>query len=170
MFRVYVLAALLGGSCLGPAAAEAQTVDDLTAMGRQIAVSFDTVNGHPAQSLTGFDCVISHLCSSEEYPEEYAAAIATGLAEALDIPLESPGVEPTVCPWGPADAEGRHGLTTQFILVDLAPNSATVLVTGRCVSSRGLRPLGFVQGHVYQLRKSLDGEWAVISSELRVIS
>lgn len=172
MHRLSALTGLIAATLLLPITASAQSTDDFAAIGRQIALSFDATNGHPAQALTGAECR-GGLCGEAGGMDEHdqvASAIATGLAGSLDIPVEAPGVEPTVCPWGAEDAEGRHGLTTRFGVIDAAPDAATVLVTSSCVSSRGLRPLGFVQGHVYHLEKALDGSWAVTSTELRFIS
>ena len=89
---------------------------------------------------------------------ELANLVARGVAEGLDVPLESPDSPATRCEWAAGDGEGAVGLSIGLGVVSATPDSAEVMVTSGC--------RGFGQAHVYRLRRSDARGWTVMDYKL----
>lgn len=163
---VALIAALVGAG--SPSAG--QSIEAYLEMGGAIAQSFDSTNGEPVVSRTGYDCSYLRLCPNGANPTsaeaEASSAIARGFATALEIALLPPDSPRPRCAHEPDEVEGRVGLWTRFGVVSASADSAEVMVTSGCRSDRAGRTTSFTQGHLYTLRRSGSGGWEVVGTRL----
>ncbi len=163
-------AALVGALGGAPLTLAGQSTGTYVEIGRAIAHAFDSTHGMPVESRTGHDCFGFRRCPRASNPTpadvEASSAVARGLADVLDVPLESAESPQTRCPKAPGEVEGRIGLWTRFGVVSTSSDSAEVMVISGCRAHGPVRTATFSQAYLYTLHRTDSGGWNVLSVEL----